>query len=195
MWWHKKPKNMIARVLITILLAFYIFLGGSSISSDDSKSDTSSSTVTKTTDGENTTRDAKTSKDNKEDTITVGSTFEVKGLKITINDANTNFTDWGKYDSEHADGMKYIMVNFTFENTKEKGDKYVSIYDFDCYADNASCDQVYLSDDSNFVNTNLSPGRNVSFTTYYEVPENATSIELEYKESMRGDSKTKIVIQ
>ena len=73
------------------------------------------------------------------------------------------------------------MVSFTFENIGESGDKYVSIYDFDCYADDASCEQEYSLDDSSFINTNLSPGRNVSFKTYYAVPVNANSIELEYE--------------
>ena len=87
------------------------------------------------------------------------------------------------------------MVSFTFENIGESGDKYVSIYDFDCYADDASCEQEYSLDDSSFINTNLSPGRNVSFKTYYIVPVDTKSIELEYKESMLDDDRVKIKIQ
>ena len=89
------------------------------------------------------------------------------------------------YEDEYGynapnDGMKYVMCAFTFEN-KGDSDAYVSIYDFDCYADNTLCDQIYSLDDNDFMNTNLSSGRNVSFKTYYAVPVNANSIELEYE--------------
>lgn len=135
--------------------------------------------------------------EDKEEEITVGSSFEVDDLKITINEANTDFNE---YEDEYGylapeNGMKYIMVSFTFENIGESGDKYVSIYDFDCYADDTSCEQEYSLDDSSFINTNLSTGRNVSLKTYYIVPVDTKSIELEYKESMLDDDRVKIKIQ
>ena len=187
----KKKKHGCLTAILSAFGLFFLFILVVLIvpDSDDSSKDTSNQATASQKAGK------KTEETSKKDDIKVGSTFEIKGLKITINDANTNFTDWGQYDSAPADGMKYIMVNFTFENTKTSGDKYVSIYDFDCYADDSTCDQVYLSDDSDFMNTNLSPGRNVTFSTYYTVPENASSIELEYHENMIGDAKTKIIIQ
>ena len=201
MWISNKPKNLAARIIITVVLAFYTLVALVPGSSDD-KNNAESNKQTVQESKHNETADSKAKHDEqkkveeqKEPDIRVGSSFEVKGLKVTINDANTNFTDWGEYDSAPASGMKYIMVDFTFENMNSSGDKYVSIYDFDCYADNSTCDQAYLSDDSDFINTNLSPGRNVTFKTYYVVPENCTSIELEYHESMIGDAKTKIIIQ
>lgn len=126
----------------------------------------------------------------------VGSYFETEGLKITINDANLDFTE---YDDEYGlytpeDGMKYIMVSFTFENIGDS-DEYASIYDFACYADNTACEQAYLPDGSDFMNTNLSPGRNVSFNTYYTVPTNAQSIELEYETDLWTGEKATIVLQ
>lgn len=118
---------------------------------------------------------------NKENKISKGESFEKNGLKITINDTNLEFTDYSdKYEMyKPDDGMKYIMVSFTFENTGDS-DEYVSIYDFDCYADNTACEQAYLPDGSDFVNAMLSTGRNISFRTYYAVPKNAGNIELEY---------------
>lgn len=128
--------------------------------------------------------------------LTVGSTFEKKGLKITVNDADLDFSD---YSDEYgfytpSDGMKYIMVSFTFENTGNS-DAYVSIYDFDCYADNTTCEQAYLPDGSDFINTNLSSGRNVSFKTYYSVPVDAKTIELEYETSIWTGEKAIIKLQ
>ena len=117
--------------------------------------------------------------------IGVGTTFEANEMSITVNSANLNFQDFdnsfGLYDV--PEGMKYIQVSWTFDNISDD-DKYVSIYDFDCYADDVSCEQAYLPEGSglndNFINTNLSSGRNISFETYYTVPINAQHIELEY---------------
>lgn len=132
----------------------------------------------------------------KSDELTIGSSFESGGLKISIDSADLNFSDfdnsYGLYDL--PSGMKYISVSFTFENTG-KSDEYVSIYDFDCYADNSSCEQQFLPDDSDFINTNLSSGRNISFRTYYAVPIDSQSIELEYETSMWTGKKAIIKLQ
>lgn len=83
---------------------------------------------------------------NKSDTvISPGYTFDADGLQVTINDFDLDFTD---YEDEYgwntpADGMKYIMIDVSYQNNS-KDDKYVSIYDFQCYADNTDCEQNYL---------------------------------------------------
>lgn len=128
--------------------------------------------------------------------LTVGSSFEKNGLKITVNDANLGYqgydNEYGLYDLPA--GMRYIMVSFTFENGGNS-DAYVSIYDFNCYADNTSCEQAYFSDGNDFTNTNLSPGRNISFQTYYKVPDNAATIELEYETDFWTGEKAIIKLQ
>lgn len=128
--------------------------------------------------------------------LTVGSSFEKNGLKITVNDANLGYqgydNEYGLYDLPA--GMRYIMVSFTFENNGSD-DAYVSIYDFNCYADNTSCEQAYFSDGSDFMNTNLSSGRNISFQTYYKVPDNAATIELEYETDFWTGEKAVIKLQ
>lgn len=119
--------------------------------------------------------------------FTAGESFDAKGLVVTINELNSEFTD---YDdpygfNELEDGKKYIKASFTFENNSDS-EKYVSIYDFDCYADGTTCEQHY-SFGGDFINTNLSPTRNVSFDTYYIVPADCEVIELEYKINMFSD--------
>lgn len=160
------------------------------------KNDNNTSDMKEEQQEESDTQDDSKSEPETDDTLTVGSTIEKNGLKITINDASTDFTD---YEDEYglntpSDGMKYVMASFTFENTGSS-DEYVSIYDFKCYADNTECDQVYSLDDSDFINTNLSSGRNVSFKTYYSVPVNAQSIELEYETNMWTGKKVVITLQ
>lgn len=128
--------------------------------------------------------------------VTYGHSFEANGFKITINETSSDFKD---YDNEYGwntpeEGMKYVMASFTFENTGNI-DSYVSIYDFECYADNELCEQVYNLDDSDFINVNLSSGRKVSFKTYYLVPELAKTIDLEYETNFWTDKKEVIKIQ
>lgn len=128
-----------------------------------------------------------------ENIIKVGESFENSGLKVTVDSYNPEYTEYSEY-FEPNDGYKYIEVGFTYENVGDKGDKYVSIYDCDCYADNTSCEQAYIGDD-NFINTNISAGRNVSFKVYYQVPISAESVELEYDTSFWSSKKVVIKLQ
>lgn len=126
---------------------------------------------------------------NSSDYVMVGDTVNVNNIEIAVSDADLDFQD---YDNEYGynspqDGMKYVKVSFTYTNIGNS-DNYASIYDFKCYADNQTCEQAYGLDDSGFMNTNLSPGRSVSFSTYYQVPINSQSIELEYSSLWGSDN-------
>lgn len=124
-----------------------------------------------------------------------GETFESDGLKVTITEVNTDFKDYkneyGLHDLEN--GKKYIKISFTYENTG-KDDKYVSIYDYECYADGTLCEQYFYFEED-FINANISSGRNVSFDTWYIVPKNANSIELEYTKNIWTDEKVVIKVK
>lgn len=123
--------------------------------------------------------------------FTIGSSFEANNFRITIDDVNLDFKDY--HDAyTPAEGMKYITVSFTFENIGDS-DNYVSIYDFECYADEFLAEQCYYFS-NDFINTNLSPERKVSFSTCYIIPSNAESIELEYK-SLSGNSMDIITLK
>ena len=123
------------------------------------------------------------------DSVKVGESFENDGLKVTAKKAEFGY-DGGEYFTP-KDGCEYVAVDFTCENIAEKGDKYVSVSDCECYADNSACEQQYIGG-SDFVNTNLSPGKNVSFTAYYEVPKDAKKVILEYSASFWTDKKITI---
>lgn len=199
----KKPKKgmAIAGVILSAL-SLLLFIGVVvSINSDDIPQENEVVESTEDVESEQSVQpdeqsDTPIIEEEVSDGIKPGGSFENDGLKITVNSANLDFQD---YDNEYGwntpeNGMKYIMVSFTFENIGDS-DEYVSIYDFNCYADNAVCEQVYGLDDSNFINANLSPERNVSFNTYYTVPINSQSIELEYETSSWTGEKVTIILQ
>lgn len=168
-------------VIIIIIVIIAAALGGS----EDDGTITNPDSQTEISSDEEVSDDAEAEDDGY---VYVGGTYEKDGLAITLTDYNDNFTveddEYGYYTP--SEGMKYIKASFTYENNGDS-DAYVSIYDFDCYADGTTCEQKYL-DDSDFINTNLSSGRNVSFDIYFEVPESAESVELEYTYSIFSDT-------
>lgn len=194
---RKKQSGKLKWIIIAIIAL--ILIGSMAGGSDDEKTDVGETTNQSTNKNESISSNKESVVDaveEKDEYIYVGDTFEKNGLKITLNDAVVDFQD---YENEYGwntptDGMKYIMASFTFENTSDT-DKYVSIYDFDCYADNTNCEEKYGLDDDDFVNTNLSSGRNVSFKVYFEVPVDAESIELEYELNSWNSDKAIIKIQ
>lgn len=193
----KSQTNNTALWIILGVLGFFIIFGaiGSTLNENE-ESGNNENTSEQVANNKQVESNKETKAEENANSLTVGSTFEKKGLKITVNNADLEYTDYSDEYGLYAlpNGMKYIMVSFTFEN-KGKSDAYVSIYDFDCYADNTSCEQAYLPDDNRFVNTNLSKGRNITFQTYYKVPVSAAKIELEYETSIWTGEKAVIKLK
>lgn len=129
-----------------------------------------------------------------------GGVFEHDGLKLKFVDSKLNYKPSDdKYGfNKPSKGNKYIACTFKFKNNSNS-DKYVSIYDFDCYADNKSCHQEFITTEdfknNDFMNDNLSPGREVTFTTFYEVPKKSKKIQLEYEPSIWSDKKLLIEVK
>ena len=128
--------------------------------------------------------------------IAPGYTFNADGLQVTITDFDLDFTDYSDEYGWHtpADGMKYIMVDVAYQNNSNS-DKYVSIYDFQCYADDTDCEQAYGLDDSDSINANISSGRKTSYKVYFTVPKDAQSIELEFETDVWTGNKEIIKLQ
>lgn len=194
----------IGLIVVAVIIIIGVIMSGSG--DKDTGSDQSEQTVSEST---NTSTDESSDKDDdkgkeekkkgkkdEKNYVKEGESFEANGLKITVDDIDKDYevkdNEYGLYDLD--DGYKYIATSYTFKNTG-KTDAYVSIYDFDCYADNSNCEQKFLSDGGDFINNNLSSGREVSFTTYYAVPEDAKNIELEYTSNIWTDEKIIIKVK
>lgn len=190
---QKGKKGLIVIGIIVLLIIILLATGGNG----DKESKIDNSAVNNDSAAtEETTNDTEATVE--DEFVKVGGSFEDNGLKFTVNDADLDFQitddEYGLYDLD--EGLHYIKVDFTFENTGSSGDKYVSIYDFDCYADNTTCEQQYVTSvTGDFMNANLSPGRNVSFSTLFAVPDGAESIELEYTSNIWSDEKVLVKLQ
>lgn len=110
-----------------------------------------------------------------EGAFAVGDIIETRDLTITYLscEADTSYSDY----YQPKEGYHYVTCEFEFENTGD-GDEYVSIYDFDCYADGISCDQSYFRDDA--LSATISSGHKTKGTVTFAVPDAATTIEVEY---------------
>lgn len=190
--------GIITSIIAGIITIVSMFIGFSMLDSISEVGNTSVTTGTVNTevseDEDSGKADASESSEGeaKEEKITKGQFFVNDGLKVTVNDINTDFTEYDEW-STPEEGKKYIEVSFTYENNGDS-DMYASIYDYDCYADNALCEQSY-SFGGDFINTNLSKGRNVSFSTYYVVPIDANTIELEYTANIWTGEKVVIEVK
>ncbi len=131
----------------------------------------------------------KAQKEKMENGLKVGDTFEAKGLKITIDNADLEHWTYNEYyDSQvYGHGKKYVGIDFSVENIGT-GDGSIYSTDFDCYADDTLCDSAtfYTGEYGS-----ISPGRKTTFSLYWKVPDDAEEIEVEY--SYREDFESKII--
>lgn len=121
----------------------------------------------------------------------VNETFQNKYEKITMTEVNTNFTDYNEYLGP-KDGNKVIMLKFEVENINNENDElYVSSMSFNAYADGTAVDSFYGgSDKYNDLSATVGKGKKAVGYIFYEVPENAQKITVEYNADFWTDGNT-----
>ena len=110
-------------------------------------------------------------------TFNVGDVVETNNFRITYESA-------GEYKSDNEflqpkDGCVYWEFKFKFENISDTDQSVSTMMDWECYTDNSKADQTWIVDD-NGLDGKLSAGREAEGAVYFEVPEDAENIELEY---------------
>jgi len=190
-----KGKIIAIAVVAIVALLFIIGNSGNNKTSQINNAGASNSTNSSSSSSEGTS--GSSANEPQDEYVVVGGSFEKDGFKFTVDEADLEYVlknnDYGLYDLD--EGLHYIAVTFTFENNSGS-DKYVSIYDFDCYADDVKCEQEFVTADTgDFINANLSSGRKVSFMTLYAVPDGAENIELEYTTNIWSGEKILVKLQ
>lgn len=109
------------------------------------------------------------------DAHNVGDIVESSKLKIAYLSCEEYISD--NMFTAPAENHRFISCEFEFENIGSS-DEVVSSFDFDCYADGLNCKGVYIRDDD--LSATLSAGRKTKGTVTFEVPLDATVIEVEY---------------
>lgn len=122
--------------------------------------------------------------------LVVGDTLSENSVDITYNSCEV-YNDYEDYLAPES-GFVVIRLEFAVKNNSDS-DAYISMYDFECYADNELCDAWYYADDD--LNATVSSGRSSTGAVYFEVPSDATEIEVEYETNMWTDSKAIFIVE
>ena len=123
----------------------------------------------------------------------VGESFENKHIKVTFVSSNLNYKDISKYATV-KDGYKVVEFEFAFENVG-KEDELASLYDFNCYADDAAMEQFYNIADENYevLSATMSAGKTAKGKLYCEVPKDAETITIEYDASWLDNNNIEFI--
>lgn len=165
--------------VIAVILIFSLFAIGSG-SDKASVSSDSASDNSKTT----------TQKADEPVKVKVGETLTTNTLKITY---KSSADDKGAQYFPAASGNKIIKLTFEIENISST-DQIVSVYDFKCYSDDVASSAYYYGDDG-LSTTTLSSGRKATGNVYFEVPQNANSIDVEYETNYWSGNKAIFVVK
>ena len=110
-----------------------------------------------------------------EGALKVGNTISSSSLNITYLNCFADTSD--NMFITPKEGFHYITCELELENVSSS-DTSVSSFSFDCYADGKACDSAFFRDDN--LSATLSAGRKAKGTVTFEVPVDATVIEVEY---------------
>lgn len=165
--------------IIAVILIFSLFAIGSG-SDKASVSSDSASDNSKTT----------TQKADEPVKVKVGETLTTNTLKITY---KSSADDKGAEYFPAASGNKIIKLTFEIENVSST-DQIVSVYDFKCYSDDVASSAYYYGDNG-LSTTTLSSGRKATGNVYFEVPQNANSIDVEYETNYWSGNKAIFVVK
>lgn len=138
--------------------------------------------------GEESSKENEDKKNSEEkDKYIVGDTYENKNLKMTYTNCY-EFTDYEEYNAP-SEGNKIICAEFEFENIG-KSDETVMYTDFNGYADGYEVEQSYAPDGTGMdFSLSMSPGRKGTGKIAFEVPIDATEVEIEFSPSFWSSEK------
>lgn len=177
---NKKKKWIIIGVVFVVLILIVALLGGEE------------KTKTTTTEDENGNKVVQSETVSEDTSFKMGETYKDSYCSITMTAVNTNFTDYSEW-ADVPSGKKVIQATFDFENIGTD-DFTPSVYDFDCYADDESCEGFFYTEDSGFTDS-LSAGKKATGrNVYFLVPENATKITLEYELNWISEDKVEFIV-
>ena len=165
--------------IIAVILIFSLFAIGSG-------SDKASVSADSASDNSKTT----TQKADEPVKVEVGETLTTNTLKITY---KSSADDKGAEYFPAASGNKIIKLTFEIENISST-DQIVSVYDFKCYSDDVASSAYYYGDNG-LSTTTLSSGRKATGNVYFEVPQNANSIDVEYETNYWSGNKAIFVVK
>lgn len=123
-------------------------------------------------------------------TYAPGDVINANGLEITYVKAEKHIED--NMFLQPEEGYMYIRLFLSVDN-KSDSDKFISSFEFTCYADGKKAESYYSSTEALEGGT-LSAGRKDEGYIYFKVPTTAQEIEVEYETSFWTDKKAILVV-
>ena len=115
------------------------------------------------------------------DALAVGDVYEeADSIKITYLSCEDYKSD--NMFVEPKAGYHFVSVELEFENLGTSDITVSSMVSFDCYADGVNCDQTFIRDDD--LSATISAGRKAKGTLTFEVPDDASVVELEFVDNV-----------
>lgn len=181
-------KKILSLLLVILMLCTYTMMAIASGSEESEP--TVSPSDTKTEENETAASNDTTVPADDKPIVHVGEKLDVDGLEINYVSAE-DFTSDNQF-IQPKEGNKFIKLYFECTNNS-KDDKYISSFEFKCYADNNSCENGYYGDDD--LSATISSGRAAKGSVYFEVPVNAEKIEVEYETDFWTSKKAIFVVK
>ena len=179
----RKKRLIILAVIAVVIIALIALMSGGN--DDDSKTISDSDTAASQSADETTAAPT-------EKKVNAGQEVTLEKMKVKFISCDADYKDYDEY-SEPKSGNKIVRAEFEFENTSDTD---ISLSNFDCYADNKKCEEYYGADDyASPALESVSAGRTLTSIVYFEVPENAKTVELEMDDELWGSTKTIFVIK
>ena len=133
-----------------------------------------------------------TAEEESSNSFSVGDIVETDYMRITFVSAD-QYIEENEF-MQPKEGYEYWRFEFNFENISDTDQTVSSMMDWECYADNQNADQTWIVDD-NGLDATLSPGRTTQGAVYFEIPEDAESIEIEYSVNLWTDERVVFVVK
>lgn len=125
-------------------------------------------------------------------TIGINEEFGNKTITGMVTEVNMDYKGYNPIGVSVPQGSKAILIVIKVTNISKESN-YVSVGDFRCYADNISVSAELFGTDKYDYNNNIDPGRSALLGACYVVPENVSTIEMQY--SPIGEKADKTIIK
>ncbi|MCQ2521847.1 MAG: hypothetical protein MJ105_05660 [Lachnospiraceae bacterium] len=129
----------------------------------------------------------------KNSTVHIGEEFGNHTIVGKVIYVDLDYKDYNDMLTTVDEGYKAVLVRIKMINISDNSN-YVSVGDFNCYADNISMDADFWSSDDNY-NAYIEAGRGAILGAVYIVPMETKSIELEYDPLGERADRQIIIIQ
>lgn len=126
-----------------------------------------------------------------QDSFNVGDIVETKDMRISFISAEEYVSD--NQFIQPKEGNVFYRMEFEFENISSSDIILSSMLNWECYADSYAVEQPWPQDDQ--LDGTLSSGKKMKGAVYFEIPQNAHSIELNYKTDLWSGGKVVFIVK